>query len=224
MGEYWGYIITAIGTIIVAILGNKALNKKTKVEAQSSNYKVLVDSLMIQVGILNEELKLVKKELQAANKKLLENEATIIELQTHVNDQFNHIEILEAYYENMPGPAWMKDPTGMMFFINSAYANIWNVSKNQYEGHTDFDIWPKEIAKIFKQNDDLVKRKRKGIKFIETVPVDPEDPSKGSQEWHVWKFPIFIKGQLTALGGVALDVDNLSIKQFNDNDEDKDEN
>lgn len=144
------------------------------------------------------------------NKLELDNvdlKAKIAELELKVSEQFDHIAILEAYYEHMPGPAWMKDSSSRMFFINRAYENEWGVSKLKYEGMTDHDIWPPDVADAFVRNDVEVIERRAGFVTDEQVParaLEPISEANPTAAWRIWKFPVVIKGEVVGIGGIAV--------------------
>lgn len=109
-----------------------------------------------------------------------------------------------AFIENLPLPAWCKDVNGTMRWINTEYEQEWGIKSSMYEGRTDFDMWPHDIAATFKRHDQLVIAQRQTLLLIETVPTRIGDHSSPREKWRIWKFPIFDgNGEVIGVGGIA---------------------
>ena len=158
--EFFSYLFTSLITAAVSISASLHAAKRSAVKAKTSDDVKFREQLMTEVQRLGKEVIVLKEQNYSLRDKLIENQKVINELELKISDQFNHIEILEAYYENMPGPAWMKDTNSMMFFINSSYEKVWGVTKLEYQGRTDEDVWGKEVSKSFVAHDNMVKQMR----------------------------------------------------------------
>lgn len=196
-------IVSAAAATIPSFAGGYFIFRGKK----QSSADLFAANLMDQVLKLNSEITSMKKDYNLLmeqnillNQHLNEYKNKVAELEMKISEQFNHIEIIEAYYENMPGPAWMKDTSGVMFFINSAYEKQFGVSKREYQQSTDVQVWGEEIGNAFWKNDMKVLRAKKGFVVQEWVPF-----KKDLILFKIWKFPIFIKDELIGCGGVCLE-------------------
>lgn len=109
-----------------------------------------------------------------------------------------------AFIENLPLPAWAKDMDGKMLWINSEYSMQFGIKPNEYEGRTDYDVWPFEIAEKLRKHDLEVARSGLTMRFKEEVPETWGEPNSRILIWTVQKFPIYgPDGKITAVGGIA---------------------
>lgn len=64
---------------------------------------------------------------------------------------------LSAITENQPGLLWLKDSAGRFLMVNKAFATACGrESPEQVNGLTDWDIWPKELAEKYRNDDQRV--------------------------------------------------------------------
>src|SRR5262249_20600232 len=90
-----------------------------------------------------------------------------------------------SFMENLPGLAWIKDTSGRYVYLNGAFERAFNVKLSDWQGKTDFDVWPETIATQFTTNDRHVLSTNAPILVVESVQqVD------GMHASLVSKFPI----------------------------------
>ena len=58
-----------------------------------------------------------------------------------------------AFMDNSPTTAWIKDERGRCVYISNTIRDQNEISFEQLEGKTDFDLWPLEDAKEFHKID-----------------------------------------------------------------------
>jgi PAS domain S-box-containing protein len=76
---------------------------------------------------------------------------------------------LRAYLDNSAIIAWMKDEKGRYTFMSSNCEKRFGVGFEDWHGKTDFDLWPREIAEKFCENDLAVLKSGKNIEIVEEV-------------------------------------------------------
>jgi hypothetical protein len=211
---------------LVSVLGSSLLSYKThknKVAQKDKETELqyeqqfradlleMISDLQIRLKSLEESNSLLRKELQIAGQK-------IQELEDIIEEQFDTISVLGSFCKYIPAPVWVKkvldDNTTRMFFINKFYEEAYGISSDYYVGKTDKEVWGDEIAAHFNIADSDVLRYKRGASFIENIPVDPFDLSKGSRQCVIWKFPILNNHNLIGIGGILIDIDNYILKKI----------
>jgi hypothetical protein len=196
---------------------NKVAQKDKETELQyeqqfRSDLLEMISDLQIRLKSLEESNTLLRKELHVAEKK-------IQELEDIIEEQFDTISVLGSFCKHIPAPVWVKkvqeDNTTRMFFINKFYEELYGISNDYYAGKTDKDVWGDEIAAHFNIADSDVLMYKRGTAFIENIPIDPFDVSKGSRKCVIWKFPILNNYNLIGIGGILIDIDDYVLKKTN---------
>tara|TARA_R110002012_G_scaffold320805_1_gene545661 strand:- start:5553 stop:6206 length:654 start_codon:yes stop_codon:yes gene_type:complete len=118
----------------------------------------------------------------------------------------NSLLLLSMSEDNYPAPKWLKSVDGVMLRLNKAYEKEFllpfDITRDDYIGHTDFEIWPHEVAKKFREKDQMVIRSGEPITDIETV----EYPDGTKENLEVTKYPWTINGTVFGVAGYV-DVD-----------------
>jgi PAS domain S-box-containing protein len=121
----------------------------------------------------------------------------LVEKQSQASDQR-----LRAFLENSAVIGWLKDEEGRYVFLSETYEQRFGVSLKQWEGKTDFELWPSEIAEEFRRNDVAVLTSDQPTEVIEHT-LDPQ----GRQTW--WlnrKFTYRDAGGQRYVGGLGVDI------------------
>lgn len=108
----------------------------------------------------------------------------------------------KAILTNLPFLVWLKDIKGKFLAVNEPFANACGFKADDLIGKTDYDIWPKELADSY-VNDDKDVMQRRQTKSVEEL-IQGDDKSK----WHeTYKTPIYNdKGEVIGTTGFARDI------------------
>lgn len=98
----------------------------------------------------------------------------------------------------------MKDLEGRYLYANSALQKLESFGRG-WLGKTDADLWPKEIAAIYRENDLWVIAERRPLETLEPYEID------GDRHFvAVSKFPILNDhGEVMMIGGASVDVTEI---------------
>lgn len=111
-------------------------------------------------------------------------------------------ERFRAFMDNSPTIAWAKDAQGRHVYLNKAYERRFGVRLDDWRGKTDFELWPREVAETFRQNDLAV---LSGGKVVEAVEETPDCDGTPCYWWN-FKFPFQDVAGTRYVGGVGLDI------------------
>lgn len=119
----------------------------------------------------------------------------------------NKLTLLETAHHDLPFPQWLKDMSGVMLSVNSSYEKMFlqplGKTSKDYIGHTDFDIWPTEVAEAFAENDNRAKGKEGYWMGIEPIWIKSSDISP---YWRVVKYGRFVGNVCVGVAGIAIPV------------------
>ncbi|MBT7408641.1 MAG: DUF3365 domain-containing protein, partial [Methylococcales bacterium] len=117
---------------------------------------------------------------------------------------------LSSIINSSQNVVFLKDRRGRYLLINQQYEKLFNITKQQIIGRTDFDVFPTETAEQFRQNDIKVLNSQKLVTTDETVP----HPDGSIHLYRSDKFPLFDEdGKLYAVCGVS--TDNTKLLKMN---------
>jgi len=103
---------------------------------------------------------------------------------------------------NTPAPIYLKDADLRYLLVNRRYEEVSHLVGSTLVGKSDFDIFPEEIANLFRAQDEEVIRHGTTREFEETVCM----PS-GCYTFITVKFPVYDEaGMLHAVGGFCTDI------------------
>ncbi|MCK5685812.1 PAS domain-containing protein [bacterium] len=109
---------------------------------------------------------------------------------------------LQAILDNTSLAIYLKDVEFRYIMVNRKYEELANVKGEDIYGKTDFDIFPENVAKLFREQDGKVIKLRASENFEETIPL-PD----GIHSFITSKFPIFDEeGSLKFVGGVCTEI------------------
>jgi PAS domain S-box-containing protein len=111
-------------------------------------------------------------------------------------------ERFRAFMDNSPARAWAKDESGRYVYVNGTYERMIGLRLTQVRGKTDFDLWPPDTARIFRENDLEVLRGGKPVEITETT----HDPGGKARHWLNSKFPFQDEAGRTYVGGIGIDI------------------
>jgi PAS domain S-box-containing protein len=108
----------------------------------------------------------------------------------------------EAFMNNSPAAAFMKDESGRIIYVNKPYERMFRTSLEAIYGKNDFQLWPNDVAEQLRAHDLEVLSSNKPSEVLEQAPT----PDKGMREWLVFKFPITDAAGQRFLAGMGIDV------------------
>lgn len=107
-----------------------------------------------------------------------------------------------AFMDNSPSVAFIKDATGRMLYVNKTFERYFALSKTEWEGKKDLQLWPEPVARRLKDNDRHVLKYDRTIEIEESVPM----PDGQIRAFMVFKFPLKDSTGRRLLGGIAIDI------------------
>lgn len=108
----------------------------------------------------------------------------------------------QAFMDNSPTVAWMKDEHGRIVYLSKSYEKALGVHFEDWRGKNDFELWPREIAEQFRKNDLEVLASGRTFEG----PEESAGPDGERRHWWSVKFPFQDAAGNKYVGGVALDV------------------
>lgn len=108
-------------------------------------------------------IELFKEDNVRLRKSEEENRERLIALERKLLNLQNKLLLLETAHSDLPLPMWLKDLDGTVLSLNKAYedAYLLPIGKTilDYLGHTDYEIWPKDVADAFANHDKMCLQK-----------------------------------------------------------------
>jgi len=133
----------------------------------------------------------------------------ITEQQLVENDRQRAVEALkeseerfQAFMDNSPSVAWMKDEDGRYVYLSKSYENRVRVRFEDWQGKTDFELWPVETAEQFRRNDQAVLASGEVIEAVE----ESVDSNGERRYWLSFKFPFQDAQGKRYIGGAGVDI------------------
>ncbi|OPY75070.1 MAG: Blue-light-activated protein [Syntrophorhabdus sp. PtaU1.Bin153] len=111
-------------------------------------------------------------------------------------------ERFRAFMDNSPTIAWAKDEQGRQVYLNRTYEQRFGVWLKDWEGKTDFELWPPEIARKFRENDLAVLDAGRTLDMVE----DTVEPGGSHSWWWNFKFPFQDASGRRYVGGIGVDI------------------
>ena len=182
-------IVVAVSTLLSIYFTNmisgpikKVANSAMEIAGGNLSKRVKVRS-EDEVGILarnfNKMSSIVQKNINELKSEIVERKIAEEELQSSKR-------LLQSIIDNTSAVIYLKDLNKQYILVNKRYLNIFNITKEQVIGKTDYDIFPKETADNFRMNDIKVLVEMKPIEIEEVVPH-----KDGFHTYISLKFPFF---------------------------------
>lgn len=113
-----------------------------------------------------------------------------------------------ALLDNIPDMAWLKDAQSRYIAVNEPFAIACGSSPEELVGKSDLDIWPRDLAELYRADDIdvMIHRKRK-------VVQEPLEGAEGNKQWmETTKTPIFNEGgDVIGTAGIVRDITKQKI-------------
>lgn len=168
-----------------------------------------------QSKIMSESIRLKDEQLKALRERETKLEEQVRDLTKRVfalEVEKKELEakfmIFSSTHDNSPIPAWIKDASGRVLSCNTAYEEAFltprGFSMSDYVGHDDSSVWPENIAKDFRDNDEMVRKTR--AVWIGEENIEAADGT--TYKTRIIKYPRMVPGHKEPFGiaGVAPDI------------------
>lgn len=191
-------LLAAVGGAILFAITNKLAAKK------ETPYPYLtLEGINSDLRLENSGLKQENMDLRG---KVQATEQRVFILEQRVN-------LIESVPNDIPLPMWMKDPSGKMEFLNKHYEEIFlkplGLTTGDYLGKTDYDVWPKEIADVFRIHDREVFERKIVFNGRENIT----DALGKVTPWRIIKYVRWAGPIPVGIAGVAF-PDNGAMDEF----------
>jgi PAS domain S-box-containing protein len=111
-------------------------------------------------------------------------------------------ERFRAVLDNSTTVIYVKDCDGKHLLVNECFRRLFHLSEKEILGKTDFDVFPAEVAQIFRENDLKVIRTGKPLEVEEIAPH-----KNGPHNYFSVKFPLRRDdGSIYAVAGISTDI------------------
>lgn len=128
----------------------------------------------------------------------------MIDIQEKIEKQLNN-SLLQSIVDNSNAIIYIKDLEGKYLLINSRYEELFNITKQEIIGKTDYDIFPKDVADNFCVNDQGVIATGQASSFEESVRYGEESYFYISN-----KFPVYShQNELYGICGISTDITEI---------------
>ena len=108
----------------------------------------------------------------------------------------------EAFVENSPALAFIKDQDGRMVYMNHICRKMWNFDNIDWRDKTDGELWSPELAREFRKLDSQVLADNTSASNIDVVPL----PDGSICKLLSYKFPLQLRDGERVVGGISLDI------------------
>jgi PAS domain S-box-containing protein len=114
----------------------------------------------------------------------------------------------EAFMENTPGAAWIKDELGRYIYANQAIENLLKKTRDEIINRSDTEVLSSKAAEQAQKEDQQVRSSGKPLRSEKSVV--PSD----RRRWFVCKFPFQSIAGGSLVGGLGFDVtDQVQMQQ-----------
>ncbi|WP_298437153.1 PAS domain S-box protein [Geobacter sp.] len=109
----------------------------------------------------------------------------------------------QAILDNIPDLVWLKDTESRFIAVNEAFARSCGSTPAALVGKNDLDVWPRDLAELYRQDDRLVMALRQR-KWIE----EALEAASGERRWiETIKTPVIDEGgNVVGTTGIARDI------------------
>lgn len=194
----WTQVITAlISAAAGGGLGSLLTYKAKAKEQENDEFRILIAEYKEMLKANRNDIENLQHQIDELKAQLSERELTILGLQ-------NRLIIFESSHTDIPLPMWLKDTKGVMLFLNDEYEkqilHPIDMTKADYIGRTDRDVWAEEIADAWRENDLKIMR-TKSPQMMTEHWYGPD----GMIEGRVVKYPRFLNRTVIGIGGICIE-------------------
>ncbi len=107
-----------------------------------------------------------------------------------------------AFLDSMPAIAWIKDSRFRYLWISASYGRVLGKTLQEMRGRDDFEIWPQELARQYRKDDELALRANGPVQSFESAPYSDGSAAR----WLVVKFPLPDVTGALGVAGIGFDM------------------
>ncbi|MBI3416338.1 MAG: PAS domain S-box protein [Verrucomicrobia bacterium] len=111
-------------------------------------------------------------------------------------------ELFKQFMRNNPAISFLKDAEGRYVYANRAWETQFTEPRTDWLDQTDYDFWPVDTAKIFRESDRAALTGTGTLERMETAHA----PDGELRYWMTFKFPVVDALGRQLVGGMNLDV------------------
>lgn len=111
-------------------------------------------------------------------------------------------ERFRLFMDHGPIVAWIKDEKGCYAYLSRIYQQRCCASVETWQGKTDFEVWPADMAEKFRQSDLVALATDKSQEITYEIP----EADGALSYWHTIKIPFQNASGHRFVGGIAVDV------------------
>jgi PAS domain S-box-containing protein len=131
-----------------------------------------------------------------------EQEALERERSSVASDRREQQERFRAFMDSVPAIAWIKDANFRYVWLSASYSRLHGKSLAETRGRDDFEIWPGDLARLFRRDDELALRANGPVQFVERAPF----ADGSTAHWLVVKFPMPDETGALGVAGIGFDI------------------
>ncbi len=161
----------------------------------------LLDQIGVQLAIAIQQAELY----QTAQRELEERRRIEVQLRQSEAALQESEQRLRSIVDGAPFPIFIKNLQGQYIFINRFCENLTGFEETELLGKTDDELFPSEIAELFRQGDQQALKAGEPITVEEVFTIRGETQAKLAT-----KFPLFnLAGEPYAICGLSIDISNV---------------
>lgn len=111
-------------------------------------------------------------------------------------------ERFRAFMDNSPTTAWMKDEQGRYLYLSASAEKSFGVSREDWYGKSDLELFPPEKARLFSESDMTVLKTGRDVDVVE----ETMNPDGSRYAWWKFKFPFKDTAGNKYVGGIGLNI------------------
>jgi PAS domain S-box-containing protein len=114
----------------------------------------------------------------------------------HLQERFR------SFLDCMPAIAWIKDSQLRYVWVSASYTRTHGKTLQEVQGREDFELWPAQLARQFRSDDEKALRANGPVQSIDTAPY----ADGGAARWMVVKFPMPDSEGALGVAGIGFDL------------------
>lgn len=202
--EHWLVLSLIVGVISQAIFMSFS-NELFDYEFDAAHLLKKVSYLCVLIGLFISMFKLFSE----TEKQKINLQKEIIEKEVYSKKLQESQSLLNSFLDNSPSVIYIKDVNSKYILVNSFFEKLFNVKNEEVFGLTDFEIFPKEMAAAFQENDAKVIEQNEEI-TLEEIAMHED----GNHTYISQKFPVYDKdGKIYAVAGISTDITERKIAE-----------